>query len=397
MDEKIITDIKTALDEIKTGHKSLAEEAQANKKALETIEQQQRELRRGLLVRQDARQRGMLSEGAAQQLGMHLIECLAGKGQLDYACNGKSEVARRHLADLEAHKKALSATEFPLPIQYYGQINELIAEYGVAMAGMTAWPLSGGTDKPPRSKTGFEFGFTGAGVQMTEKSPAIEYASLESHKAGGIIYLPREVMEQSAVAIGQYLAVMAAVRFAWIEDKSAFLGDGSATYDSSIKGVHQIAIDNSKVVTLGAGKTATGDIGVADFRSVLAKVNSRVLATGKWYMNPTWRSALPDFNSEKNQFVYRELGDGTSLFFGRPVVWTEVLAAYSSSASASACGAVFGDLKWWWLGKRNNGPRIDVSEQFKFDYDLISVRMIEEFDVDYMATDAAASVRTAAA
>jgi len=41
---------------------------------------------------------------------------------------------------------------------------------------------------------------------FVEKSPTLTFASLESHKIGGIVRLPREIDEQSIVAMGQFLA-----------------------------------------------------------------------------------------------------------------------------------------------------------------------------------------------
>jgi hypothetical protein len=80
---------------------------------------------------------------------------------------------------------------------------------------------------------------------FAEKSPTVTFASLESHKIGGIVRLPREIDEQSIVAMGQFLARYGAVEFARVEDTWGFLADGSATYES-VKGVVQVARDNAK-------------------------------------------------------------------------------------------------------------------------------------------------------
>jgi HK97 family phage major capsid protein len=169
----------------------------------------------------------------------------------------------------------------------------------------------------------------------------------------------------------------------------------TATYES-ISGICKIANTNSKLVTLGSGKTKPSDVTAANFRNIFGKVNSRVRATGVWYLNNTWEAYLPELNTEANQYTFRYNNAGEALLFGRKIVWTEVLQAYSEDAAPGTNIAVYGDLSYWWFGARPGGLRIDESSDFKFDYDLIATRMIEEIDFDYMATDAAAAIVTAA-
>src|SRR5436190_19481376 len=98
----------------------------------------------------------------------------------------------------------------------------------------------------------------GMSAAFGEKSPTVTFASLESHKIGGIVRLPREIDEQSIVAMGQFLARYGAVEFARVEDNRAFNADGGGTYES-VKGVVQIARDNSKTVVLASTKTHPSD------------------------------------------------------------------------------------------------------------------------------------------
>lgn len=346
----------------------------------------------------DVRVRGRLSDAMAAKFGAYFVLQLHKKGKLD-SCVPDVSLRTALLSETRslfgiADEKVLGTADIPLPTQFFSEIHELIAEYGVARRIMTPWPLSGGTDSPPRQKTRFGLTKTAMGAQLTEKGVQIEFASLESHKLGGIIYTPRELREQSIVMLGQYIARLGAIAAAQAEDEYAFLADGTATYDS-ISGVCKIASTNNKVIQLAAGKTDTASAVVANLRAVFAKVNSRVRATGEWYLNNTWEAYLPELNTQANQYTFRYNAAGEALLFGRKINWVEVLAPYSTDANPSAYFAVFGDLSYWWFASRGS-LRIDESSDFKFDYDLIATRMIEEIDVDYMATDAACAVQTAA-
>src|SRR5690606_38236716 len=109
-----------------------------------------------------------------------------------------------------------------------------------------------------------------------------------------------------------------------------FLADGTSTYDN-IKGVAKIAADNSKVRTMATAKTSPSDVVIADFRAAMGMVNSRVLSTGNWYMHASWMPYLPEFNTEANQYNYRQVGEQHFLL-GRPITWTEVLQPYADTA-----------------------------------------------------------------
>ena len=232
---------------------------------------------------------------------------------------------------------------------------------------------------------------------FTEKSPTLGFASLESHKIGGIVITPREIDDQSIVRFGQFMAMYGAVEFARAEDTWAFLADGTATYES-VTGICKTAETNAKIVTLAAGKTAPSDAVLADFRAMRRLVSTACLARGgKYYLNATWEARLRAFNNNQNDpYVFTYRPDGTATLDGFPIVWTEVLTAYDTAATASSYLAVFGNLKFWWMGERGN-PRIDTSADVLFAYDQLATRFIEEIDFDYNALNAASTLKTPAA
>ena len=276
-------------------------------------------------------------------------------------------------------------------------MGELISEFGVCRKFMSPYPIGMGTAKPARMGTRPAFGSIAMSAAFGEKSPTLTFASLESHKIGGIVRLPREIEEQSIVAMGQYLARYGAIEFARAEDTWGFMADGSATYDSSVKGIVQIARDNSLTVVLGSTKTKPSDATLADFRTLRTKVNKAVLngKLGAYYLDSTWETALPGFRTAAEPYCYQRLPDGTAMLDGYPIIWTDVLQGYQTTAAADKPIAVFGSLSHWWMGMRGN-PRIDTSEHVWFANDQIAVRFIEEIDFDYMATDATAALITAA-
>lgn len=344
-----------------------------------------------------ARKPGQMSIRGAALLGAALLSHVERRNMLSEVIPdaGKRESKIKEVTDIVQRWTGQTSSEFALPSTYSSAIDALIPDYGVVRNLMTPWPMSGGTDKPPRHTTGMTFAALTINTALTEKNPAFGFASLESHKVGGIVITPRELFEQSIVDIGMYLGLLAAKEFARVEDYWGLLADGSGTYES-VSGVATIAAANSMVVEMATGNTATADVTAANLRSVKAKVSSAAYPRAVWLLNPGFQAALPELNTQANQYVYRELPDGSVRLLGHPVVWADVLQAYSEDATVSKFAALFGDFSWWWFGKRPTGPRIDTSDQALFTSDQIATRFIEEIDFDYRALTAVGVLRTAA-
>ncbi len=115
-----------------------------------------------------------------------------------------------------------------------------------------------------------------------------------------------------------------------------------------------------------------------------------------YYLDTTWETHLASFRSEAEPNIYIRLPDGTAILDGYPIVWTDVLQAYTTDAVADTAIAVFGALNFWWLGEHGT-PRIDQSQHVWFANDQLAIRFIEEIDFDYCAADATAALITAAA
>ncbi len=398
--ETILSDIKGGWSEVKT----LPATFKALQEQTTGLQQHVQEVRRLLAARSGgggrARATGQVSDECARHLAAQFIVQCDKSNRLEALASSAAQrdalvgFARTTL-NLTT-RTALSTTEIPLPDQYSGELRELISEFGVVRRRMFPYPIGMGTSRPARMGTRPAFGSIAISAAFTEKSPTITFASLESHKVGGIVRLPRELDEQSIVAMGQFLARYGAVEFARAEDTWGFLADGTGTYES-VKGIVKIARDEDRLVTLAAGKTKPSDATLADFRALRTKVNKAALngRMSAYYMDSTWESRLPAFRTAAEPHVYQRLPDGSAILDGYPIIWTDVLTAYSTSAAADSPLAVFGALGFWWFGE-HGVPRIDTSEHVWFANDQLAVRFIEEIDFDYISVDATAALLTAA-
>jgi len=410
MQTEIIDELRKGLTEINdnltAGDKKLTDLSTAMKKVEadnERLEGEFNKIRRLHVARVSAGftapGRGMVSDDCARHFGASFIHQCAKSGKLDLVSQSTAVrdallSSSREILGLQA-RTALTTTDIPLPTEYSGEFRALIAQFGVVRKAMFPYPIGMGTAKPPRMGARPQFASIAMSAPITEGSPTLTFASLESHKVGGLVRVPREIEEQSIVPLGQFLARYGAVEFARIEDSWGFLADGGNTYEQ-VKGVAQICADNNKVNQLPPTKNSPGDAAIGDFRAMRLLVATPVLNSGKYYMNATWEQRLRQFKTQADPMIYEQNGpNGRPTLDGYDVIWTEVLPAFTTGPAASTVVAIFGDLSFWWMGEHLS-PRMDTSDQVFFVNDQLAVRFLEEIDFDYMDVAAAAALKTAA-
>jgi len=411
----IETDVKSATESLRKQLEAADAEIAANKKTLDDV-------RRSLLSRSQGqliRPAGGVSNVVAKYLVANMVLASAkldkrvdprafewcrkfiidevGGHQDDPRFDGpqglKSYGERMREASWEK-RTALTTSDIPLPTEYEGQLVELVKEYGSFRRHATTYPMGAGDTKLPKLGTDPTFGLIAMSGTVTEKSPTISWVDFSAKKWGGTVRLPSEIDQDSLVAMGQFLARYIARQMANVEDRVGWLADGSGTY-ASLEGATDRVVDNSKVVTLTTGNTASEDIALADLRSARRLVNEAVLGMSAYYMNITMEGLLQGLTDDKNQKVYQFNGAQGATLDGFPVRWVSVLPANSATAAVSTVPVLFGDASYWYLGDRG-AMRLDVSNEAGFETDEIMYRALKRFTVEEMATDHMAGVRLAA-
>ncbi len=312
------------------------------------------------------------------------------------------EIAKGFLPGEEV-RAPLDTTSTPVPTVYVPQVIELVWKYGQARQHGTVFPMGNGVVKLPRlaaGETAFAFlgvGYAGMSQTVGEKVVTATPVTFTANKLGGLIRIPTEIEEDTFIPLGQFLARYIARQFAQMEDKTMFIGDGTSTY-ANITGVGPYCTTNSTYLTqLASTKTKPSDAVIADFRNMRAQVNPQILngSSGAYYMSATFDPLLRTFNTLNNPYVYVRLPDGSATLDGFPIYWENVSQAYTTGAAAAKYIAFFGDLSYWYLGERG-APRVEVSREVFFATDEIAMRALERIDVEAMAVDAMAALKTAA-
>lgn len=382
--------VTATLDQIKTG-------VETNVADIGRLQKEFDEMRRNVIK---SRQTGIRLPGHVSDDCAKFIASVVICGALKAGMFGAMATEARERLEtgakeaLGAHyKTAISASDMPLPINYGGEVVELVSQYGAARKYGTVYPLGTGVTKLPRLKTDTAFGLIGLSATVTEKSPQFEFIIFTASKWGGLVRLPSEIEADSIVAVGQFLARYCARNLAKIEDTVYFNADGTGTYDS-LEGLCKSTITNSKVAQQTSTKTKYSDATLANFRAVRAVVDAAVIGMGAYYMHPSFEQHLSGLNTAGDH-PYNANGIQGASFDGFPIRWVDVMPAYSTSANASKVFALFGDLSYQYLGVRGT-PSIETSMHAGFTTDEILVRALERFTIGLMANGAVAGLETAA-
>ncbi|MEB3207328.1 MAG: phage major capsid protein [Synechococcus sp.] len=397
-EEKVLSGVKSLADKSKSLEERLekaasTEDLVALKGEVEALTTQTRALRKASLSAPRNVRKGQISDDAARYVGgLTMLSGLRG-GQLS---GDRVEGLCKDILGGEAEfKAALTTSDIPLPVEYSGQIVELVNTYGAARQYGTVFPLGAGTVKLPKLSTDPTFGLIAMSAAVPEKSPAFSWVTFNAEKFGGLVRVPSEIDEDSIVAVGQFVARYSARNMALAEDHNFFVGTGAGSgINGSVKGLALSVIDNSAVVTQASTKTKTSDVTLANVRATRSLVATPALLRGAYYAHPSMEQAFSSFNTAGDMPYQANAAQGATLD-GFPIRWIDTLPAYSTSAQAGKVYVLFGDVSYQYLGVRG-GMRFDTSREAGFTTDEILVRALERFTIGLMADNAVSGLQTAA-
>jgi HK97 family phage major capsid protein len=395
--EEQVKEFQGLLGEMKTGWaelKRLPDLFATFKTENETLRKDVTEVRRLMATRaafgSGTRAPGLVSDDCARHLaGIAIAARLRSGKQVENA--DQLHGLAKDILGVEV-RTALSSTDIPLPIEYSGQVVELVSQFGAARRYGTVYPLGVGVVKLPQLKTDPAFGLIAQSAAIGEKSPQTAWVTFSAEKYGGLVRVPSELDADSIVAIGQFIARYSARQIARIEDVVFFTNDGSTF--GAVEGLTKSTITNTKVTQMATTKTHYSDATLPNLRSIRAVVDAPAIAMGAYYMHPSFEQFLSGLNTAGDK-PYQANGAQGATLDGFPIRWVDVLPAYSTAANVSKVFMLFGDVSFQYLGVRG-GVRFDTSLDAAFATDEILVRALERFTIGLMATGAVSGLQTAA-
>lgn len=402
-----------AVDQLQADFKLIKESEEERTKQLNAMQKTMIEYQKHQIEKSGANVRrsydGLSDDCAKYLAGIYIM------ASLQQARTGTAEIKQRHIIELYekevvsllgptakdlATKTAIATTDIPMPTGYSGDIVELVYQYGTARKFGTVFPLPNGTFKLPKLTTDPAFTLNAISTAISEKVPQAAFATFTAEKFGGLLRLPTEIEEDSIIPMGQFIARYVARNMALCEDYQFWRSTGAASgQNGTAEGLTKSVVTDSDFVYNGAsstsGKTKQSDATLADFRSMRSVASGAVLGMSAYYVHPTYEQLFCTFNTSATVTPYIANGINGASLDGFPIRWIPSMPAYSTGASASLVHALFGDVRYNYLGVRG-GVRVDTSREAGFTTDEVLTRALERMTVQKMATTAIIGLRNAA-
>lgn len=385
--------------------KKLPELLKNESKRVDEVKSEMHQLRKAQLALKAAQRSarpGELTEDCARHLGAVAL-VLGIKGGAIQSTD-RYEGLIKDILGMEV-KTALTSSDIPLPVEYSGQVAELVGMWGAARKYATVFPLGAGSVKLPRLKTDPTFGLIAGSAAVTEKSPQTEWVTFNAEKFGGLVRLPTELDQDSIVPLGQFLARYASRQLAYVEDYQVFRSTGAGSgLNGTAEGLTKNVVTNSKT-TVSTGLGSPSEFTLTHFRTLRTICDAAALRNGAYYLHPSFEQKLSAFNASGDKPYNPQaqiLGSGANpmttgpTLDGFPIRWLDVMPVYTTSDVLSTVHVLFGDVSFQYLGIRG-GIRFDTSTEAGFTTDEILVRALERLTTGLMATGAVGGLITAAA
>lgn len=274
------------------------------------------------------------------------------------------------------------STDFLTSLREY-----LIAFSGIRQAGCTILvTTSGETITIPRATAHPSAALIGETVQITESEPTFDQVALEAYKYANLQYLTSEFLQDEVVGVLSYLARQNGVALANAMGSDMMIGAGT----SGPLGMCHATNGVTAGVTGATGHATTvdGDNLIDLYHSILPGYRGN----SKFVMNDATVAAvrkIKDLASGSNQYLWQPgltTGEPDRLL-GKPIV----VDPYVPVMAANAKSVLFGDFSAAYYIREVGNIRVERSDDFKFDTDIVTLRTVMRVDgtiVDAMAVKA---------
>jgi len=256
--------------------------------------------------------------------------------------------AMRDIAD-SARKANITTTNtlggFTVPDIFIPTMIELRELRGAARQILSVIPTKSDKVSMPRDTGGVTVYWAGEAANTTESNPTGNEVGVTANKMSAITRVSNELLNDSAIAFGDWVARRIAYGFADKEDEAVFNGDGTSTYGGHIGFRSRLftsaTVANNAGLVVGSGSTHA-TLALVDFEAVMGVAPSYVMG-GEWvmhkqfYYNVVVKLALAAGGVTSTEIVN---GIPVPKLLGAPVRFSQVMPRIT--ASSQVC-ALFGD------------------------------------------------------
>jgi HK97 family phage major capsid protein len=281
-----------------------------------------------------------------------------------------SAYERRALLAPMEQRAAILTTNAPLPTTFIGQLYQyLVDTSSIRQANPRVYTTQSGENLTiPRSTAEGSATWTSEGAALTESNPTLSSVTLSAYKVGKLIYVSRELLDDTGFDLLGFVAEHAG-RNIGIAVDSAYVGGSGTGQPTGFVG----AATTAKTGATGQTTTVT----TADLLDLYHSVIPQYRPRASWVMHDSTIKQIRKLADSTGQLLWQsglQVGQ-PDMLFGRPVYADPNMPVMAANAKSIA----FGDFGGYWI--RDVTPlRFDRSDDFKFDTDVVSFRVLYRTD-----------------
>lgn len=276
----------------------------------------------------------------------------------------------------EEKRTALQAGTTPgsnaIPVDFVRTLREYLVEFsGIRQTNVTVMTTESGDDlRIPRATSHPTATLIGETTQITESEPTLGQVTLQAYKYANLQYLSSEFLADEVVNVLDYLARQNGIAIANATGTHFITGDGVGKPNG---------IQNASSVGVAAGVGNATSVTADYLIDLYHSVGTGYRRNSYWLMKDATVAAVRKLKETTNQYLWQpglQAGQPDTLL-GRPVV----VDPNMPSMAASEKSILFGDFSGYYI--RDVGSiRIERSNDFKFDTDVVTFRTIMRTDGD---------------
>lgn len=270
-------------------------------------------------------------------------------------------------------KKTLtSSTEPIVPPQYVNRLFDIFKDYSIILKNATVINVSSNTAYVPYVETRPTVVWVSEGSQITGNTePSLDNKTAAIKKAAALVNISNELLADAAVGPSVDALIMDLIGKAFAKEFDKQVLTGTGTPWTGITGLSGV----TSVVSAGYAPSWT------ELHNVIFGLSSDYILNPVFVANKGFYALT--YGLTASSAGSPMLDQNFKTLFGYPIYMNEDMPAPSAGAfSADTVMAIFGDLKQVIVAMRQD-LTVEATKDFKFDYDLTSVKVTARVGVAF--------------
>ena len=285
------------------------------------------------------------------------------------------------MSERERRDVLKSSAGAPVPTSFYDRLMVHLVQIGPVRSNATILPTASGENiQLPRTATFAASAITAEGGAIAESDPTFgAFITLSAYKYSFVTQLSSELVTDSAVDLIGFLADQAAISLAVKTNTDYTIGDDAGKPNG-------IVVASTLGVT---GAAAVAGVFTADnLIDLVYSVNPayRMAPACQWQMRDPAIAAVRKLKDTTNQYLFQPglNGETSDRLLGYALKSNPDVPAVAALAKS----IIFGDVSRYYV-REAGGVRFERSDEFAFNADLVTFRVILRSDGDLIDTTGA--------